>query len=99
MPAGSKTIKNYALGHYFVASFFQIISRKFFGLSANSGLVYTPRQPHLKFSSNLNLFTANKIRSNVKDVYALEVSKNVRFRPRNETLPKAKFQSVNQKVK
>ena len=49
MPAGSKTIKNYALGHYFVASFFQIISRKYFGLSANSGLVYTPRQPHIKF--------------------------------------------------
>ena len=49
MPAGSKTIKNYALGHYFVASFFQIISRKFFGLSPNSGLIYTPRQPHLKF--------------------------------------------------
>ena len=28
MPAGSKTIKKYALGHYFVASFFALISSK-----------------------------------------------------------------------
>ena len=49
MTGDSKTVKNYALGHYFVASFFPIISSKFFGLSANSGLVYTPRQQHLIF--------------------------------------------------
>ena len=50
MPAGSETIKKYALGHDFVASFFTIITSKFFGLSDNSGFVYTPRQPHLIFS-------------------------------------------------
>ena len=50
IPAGSKTIKKYALGQYFVTSFFAIISSKFFGLSDNSGLVYTPRQQHLIFS-------------------------------------------------
>ena len=50
MPTGSKTIKKYALGHYFVASFFAIVSSKFFGLSDNSGLVYTPRHPHLTLS-------------------------------------------------
>ena len=50
MLAGSKTIKKYALGHDFVASFFAIITSKFFGLSENSGLVYTPRQPNLIFS-------------------------------------------------
>ena len=60
MPPGSKTIKKYALGHYFVASFFPIISSKFFGLSDNSGLVYTPRQPHLVFSYNINLLGPNR---------------------------------------
>ena len=56
MPTVSKTIKKYALGHYFVASFFPLISSKFFGLYDNSGLVYTPRRPHLVFTYNLNLF-------------------------------------------
>ena len=62
MPTGSKTIKKYALGHYFVASFFAIVSSKFFGLSDNSGLVYTQRHPHLILSKNLNLFRPNNVR-------------------------------------
>ena len=50
MPPGSETIKKYTLGHDFLASFFTIITSKFFGLSDNSGLVYTPRKPHLIFN-------------------------------------------------
>ena len=47
MPAGSKTIKNYALGHYFVASFFQTIYK----LVKKIGFDHKTK-PYLKLNSS-----------------------------------------------
>ena len=48
----------------------------FFGLSENSGLVYTPRRLHLLISYKLNLFGRHKQKyPNLKEVYAFEFRK------------------------
>ena len=67
--------------------------------SDNSGLVYTPRQ-HVVFSYKLSKLSSHPPKyHNLKEVYAFEFGKQVQFRRQNETLPRAKFLSVNQQQK
>ena len=77
---------------------FQKFWCQFFRHSDNSGLVYTLRQ-HV-FSYKLSKFSPHPPKyHNLKEVYAIEFSKQIQIPRQNGTLPRAKFFSVNQQQK
>ena len=62
-------------------------------------LVYTPRK-HVVFRYKLRKLSPHPPKyHNIKEVYAFEFTKQVQFCRQNETLPRAKFLSVNQQQK